>query len=111
MKKLFRWPRRNRNEIQTEVDEEIRFHLDMRIAELVSSGMALKDARDKAFKEFGDVDQARRALSRADLRNESRKRRSEWTGEMLQDLKYAARTLRRSRTFALVASLTLAVGL
>jgi putative ABC transport system permease protein len=111
MKRLFHWPQRNKSEIQSEVDEEIRFHLDMRIEQLVAEGRDRAEARDKAQQEFGDINEARRNLRRADLRNQTRRRRSEWFLEFFHDLKYAGRTLRRSRTFAAMAMLTLALGI
>jgi putative ABC transport system permease protein len=107
----FRWPWRDAMEIRREVDEEIRFHLDMRAEELKSEGMPEKEARARALHEFGDTHRARRLLRKADQMNENHRRHSEMFSEFAQDLKYAVRTLKRGRAFALTAILTFAVGI
>ena len=45
--------------IQREVDDEIRFHLESRVAELVAGGTPAAVARDMATREVGDVIEAR----------------------------------------------------
>ena len=50
-----------RRTVQRDVDEEMRFHLDQRIDDLVASGMSPDEAREAALKEFGDVKAARHA--------------------------------------------------
>jgi hypothetical protein len=43
----------------TDVDAEVRFHLDARIEDLIASGRAPEQARAQALEEFGDVDDTR----------------------------------------------------
>src|SRR5512133_2318505 len=59
-KKLFRLPWRSSRQIRADVDEELRFHLDMRVEALVALGYAPDAARTQALREFGDLDDARR---------------------------------------------------
>jgi putative ABC transport system permease protein len=44
-----------RPNIQADIDDEIRFHFDARIDELISQGVSLDDAHRRAVEEFGDV--------------------------------------------------------
>ena len=46
-----------RRNVRREIDDELRFHFDARIAELISLGVAPAAARAKAIEEFGNVDE------------------------------------------------------
>lgn len=105
--RMFRTP----GQIEADVDEEIRAHLEMRIADLVRQGMPLAQAREEALRRFGDLERARAEMRAADHRRERRVRRHELVDEMVQDLQHAQRQLRRRPAFALVTILTLAVGI
>src|SRR5258705_11746057 len=77
--------------LQSDVDEEIRFDIDMRVRELVAQGLAPDAARERAVREFGDVDATRRYCSSLDARAERRARRNAWIGELREDLALAWR--------------------
>jgi predicted permease len=102
-----RWLTRifHRNEeIDREIDEELRFHIEQRIERYVQAGMTPEQARRKALDRFGNFEQIREAVREIDLGTIE----SVW-----QDVLYAARTLAKSPGFTATAllSLTLGIGL
>ena len=109
--RFFRFPWRSRAAIGRDVDAELAFHLDMRIAELRARGLTESGAREQARAEFGDLDFTRAYCRRQDERAERDVRRADGLTEWRQDLTYAARTLRRSPAFAIVSLLTLAIAI
>jgi predicted permease len=94
-----------------DVDAEVAFHLDTRTAELVEGGMAEREARAQARREFGDVDEARAYMRRMAGRAESGRRRRRYLTEIRQDVVYGLRRLAAAPTFALAAIVTLALGI
>src|SRR5690242_12071023 len=93
---LFRLPWRTRRQIASDVDAELRFHLETAVAELVARGWERDEARREALRRFGDLDDARRYINDMDRGTEAAHRRSEWMRDFWQDLLYAGRTLRKS---------------
>src|SRR5678816_1492087 len=47
-----------RPDVRKDVDDELRFHLDERTADLIAEGLTPSEAAHRARAEFGDVDQA-----------------------------------------------------
>ena len=94
-----------------DLDEELRLHLDLRVAELIEDGWEADAARAEAARRFGNVDHHRRITAGIDRGREGEMRRSEWWDEVRQDFHFALRTLRRQPGFSAVAVLTLAFGI
>src|SRR6478672_11786325 len=92
----FRLPWRTRRSIAGDVDDEVRFHLDMRTAELVQHGMSETMAREDATREFGNIEFTKRYWRAQDQAGERAMRWSEWADEVSQHTGAPTRTLRRN---------------
>ena len=103
--------RLRRRTVADEVDTELAFHLDMRMQEFLEQGMTAEAARAEALRRIGDYDRVRDACRVLGEARERDMQRAEWLDEVMQDLRFGARQLVRSRALTVVAVLTLALGI
>ena len=104
-------PRTPDGRIQRDVDDEIAFHLESRISELMQRGHSEDAARRTAETEFGDLRASRRELTAVDQHRRRGERLAQAIDATAQDLRHAARSLRRSPAFTMAATLTLVIGM
>ena len=92
-----------KEELEGEIDEELRFHVAMRTQENVARGMSPSEAARQAQRQFGNVDHIK----------------DEWRDvsgggaleSFVHDVRFAARMLMKDRAFTAVAVLALALGI
>ena len=102
---MMRWIRRlfQKSRAETELDQELRFHLDRQIAEYVGTGLSPEEAHRRAKLEFGGLER---------FKEEVRETRWEtYLDNLLRDFHYAIRNLRKDRRFTFVAIFALSLGI
>ena len=90
-------------EVETELDEELRFHFDREVQKLIARGMSEEEARRTARMAFGAHEQAKEDCREA--------RGTSFIELTLDDAKYAVRQLIGNPTFSIVMILTLALSI
>ena len=85
-------------------DEELRFHLEMRVRDYLAQGYSRADAERAARERLGDLGQVQRELRSHEYRRQRMSR-------LWQDARLALRGFRRSPTFAVTAIVILGVGI
>jgi putative ABC transport system permease protein len=91
------------NQLDGEVDEELRFHLEARVKDNLAAGMTPAEARQDAIRRFGGHLLAKDKTRDSDI--------LVWLETLGQDIRYAFRNLRMNAGVTAAAALSLALGI
>lgn len=91
--------------------EELRFHIESKIDELVSRGWSRQAALKEAERQLGDLRALEQMGTRMGEARERRRQLREYWADVRQDVHFTLRTLRREPGFASVAILILALAI
>jgi putative ABC transport system permease protein len=98
------WQRlRHRDQLERELDAELRYHFDREVADNLRMGMSEDEARRRARLDLGGDDLLKERCRDA--------RGTRWVDDTVLDVRYATRLLFRDRRLTLPAVLALALGI
>ncbi|MDQ3950697.1 MAG: permease prefix domain 1-containing protein, partial [Gemmatimonadota bacterium] len=111
LRRVFRLPASQRR-VHAEVSDELWFHIEERIEELMTKGLSRDQAEAEVRRRFGDVERIGQELERINGTTQRRRDRGEWLQSLGRDVRYALRGMaqRPGYTAIIVATLALGIG-
>ena len=97
------WTTLRRSRMESEMDTELRFHIETYAEDLVNRGVAREEAMRRARLEFGGIEQVKEEVREA--------QGVQMVESLLQDLRHGANNMLRTPGFTAITVLTLALGI
>ena len=91
--------------------DELRFHLETKVDDLVAKGWRPDDARKEAERQFGNILAVQRTGERIGEHMDRRRRLTDYWADALRDLRFTLRSLRRETGFTAIAILILMLAI
>src|SRR5882762_3810258 len=101
MKRMLNWFRLRK--LESDLDRELKYHIDRRVSDLIHSGLPEPEARRRAALELGGATQVREEVRDVWL--------TRWLRDFAYDLRFSARSFLRAPSFTITAVLSLALGI
>jgi len=95
---------------ETQVDDELAFHIEQRIHDYIARGMSPDAARAAANERLGDLAGVRQECTEMLAEDQLAERRRDWLDDLRQDIRFGVRSALRTPVFSFLAVVTLALG-
>lgn len=110
MKRLIRLPS-SRSRDRRELENELSFHLEGRIEDLMTQGLSREDATREALRRFGDLSRIGEQVEAIDATTRRQRALKDRLSDALMSINYALRSLTKRPLFSAAVIVTLALGI